>query len=725
MRRRWVLILLMGFEAMAFGQFEESVPFPSDSLRPYSDSLRVYGNIEFLYQRLFEEAEALADEPDDGEEASDAVEELLIEYEHLRGSPVNLNSEAATKLCELGLLSHFQMESLRQYRRYFGDLLFIEELRMIEAFDEHTIAILAPIVFFGKNDHIMEQERVTLSKAVTKGKHQVTVNMARKFDNSETQEDASDSLMLARPNAYELGDPWKMQLKYNYRYGSRLRAGVAMEKDAGELLLFGALSDTLRETVRKYRPPGFDFYGAHFYMTDGPCGIKELALGDYQLSFGQGMTLWTGLSFGKASGGSSVMKRAAGVRPKASAGEGKFFRGAATTLQYHTFQLTAFYSYRKIDATLTESDTLTDDLEEQELVSALQESGYHRTLGELMKRNTIRQQVWGGHLTYISPQLEIGATAYHVRLSSILEPKPSKYNQFFFRGDQLTNMGLDFRWQLPKTVFFGELSMSDNAAFAGLLGMTAKPAGYINFTLLYRNYGTRYQNLFLGAIKESSRGQAEEGYYIGLQLAPAPGWDVIAHADFFRFKWLTSQVYTPSWGQEYQLKVSHQISNDATIQLRFKSKTKMKNSADDHVFSHRPIFYTKRTYQLHVNYAVLGNLQLSNKLSFAQYASDDCINSHGYLVSQDIAYKPRGKPYYLSLRYALFESDDYNSRISIYENDVWGSFSIPSLSGMGTRIYLLGKINLFGCLSLYSRIGITILQEKTKTDLKMEIIGKF
>ena len=92
-----------------------------------------------------------------------------------------------------------------------------------------------------------------------------------------------------------------------------------------------------------------------------------------------------------------------------------------------------------------------------------------------------------------------------------------------------------------------------------------KPAGYLDFTLLYRNYGLQYQNLFLGALKESSRGQAEEGFYLGLQCAPAPRWSLLAHCDFFRLRWLTSQVYAPSWGQEYSVKILHQLNGSATM----------------------------------------------------------------------------------------------------------------------------------------------------------------
>ena len=77
------------------------------------------------------------------------------------------------------------------------------------------------------------------------GKHQVTLNYAQKFDESTYYEDASDSLMLARKNAYYLGSPMKLQLKYAYRYKQRFRIGFALEKDAGEPLFFGGLSDTI------------------------------------------------------------------------------------------------------------------------------------------------------------------------------------------------------------------------------------------------------------------------------------------------------------------------------------------------------------------------------------------------------------------------------------------------------------------------------------------------
>lgn len=720
----------------------------TDSIRvPPTDTVLVAMHIDFLYQRIMDEVESLAEEgfesgmPDGSgdEEMAERFEELLEEYELCRSTPVNLNSGEADRLATMGLITPFQLEGIRRYQRQYGDLLFAGELLMIEGLDPRTVAVITPIVCFGKNDWEQDRERVTLKNAVTRGKHQLTMNYGQKLNNSEAYDAVSDTAMLERPNAYYLGSPQKLQLKYSYHYGTRFRCGVAMEKDAGEPFFHGSLSDTLRQLVERHRRPGFDFYGAHLFLSDLPLGkkggwtLRALALGDYQLSFGQGLTLWSGMSFGKSSGSSSVIKRGAGARPKASAGEGRFFRGAAATLSFRDFEATVFWSSRRIDATVSEPDTLgdgmamsLDDAESPSVIAtALQESGYHRSLGELAKRHAIRQQVFGGRLAYVGPQLEIGGTAYHLRLSAPLQLKPSKYNQFYFQGDHLTVGGIDFRWQLARAAFFGELSMSGNEAFAGVAGLTVKPAGYIDFTLFYRNYGLRYQNLLSGAVKESSRGQAEEGVYLGLQCAPAPRWNLLAHCDFFRFKWLTSQVYCPSWGQEYSLKVLHQISHAATMQFHFKSKTKMKNSTDGQVFSHYPIFYTKRTAQFLLSYTLFGDWVFGNRASYIHYLNDDGIDSRGYFICQDIAYKPEGKPYSLAFRYALFDSDDYNSRISVYENDVLGAFSIPSLFGHGSRIYLLGKIKMFDALALYTRVGGTVSKEDMKTDIKVEAVWKF
>ena len=705
---------------------------------------------EALNELLIEQVERLAEDVD----AEIDFEDLLDNYIFFSENPININSDEVMQLVELRLLSVFQYEELQKYRRYYGDFMFLDELEMVEGFDEQTLAIIKPVICIEKDK---SKDKLSLKKMGRYGKHQIVGRYEQILERQQGYAPIDDSSLLAKPNSRYLGSPQKYQLKYTYNYRNKLRAGFVLEKDPGEMFFTDKVSDTIQKLIGKNYSKGFDFVGFHLYAKD--LGIvKAAVLGDYQLSFGQGLTLWSGMSFGKAGAGSSVMKQGRGITPKGSASEYSFMRGAAVTLGGGPFSGTVFYSNRWIDANVS----VADSLDEAELVSSLQETGYHRTIGELLDRHAIRQQVVGGHLAYAVAHFEVGYTAHHTWLNVPLQLKPSHYNQFYFQGQKLTNQGIDFKYVKGKFAVFGEASMSYNNnakvvepvetptqiqtalrqaqgpwAFAGLVGLTVKPAGYLNFTLLYRDYGKTYQNLLGNAFGEGSRNQGQRGVYLGVEVAPAPYWNILAYADQFQFTWLTSQVNAPSNGHDYYLRVSHSFNRRTNAYLQFRSKTKMKNSTDGQVFSHYPILYTKNTVRFNINYQLGWDIHCSNKAEYAHYRNDDGTNEHGFFICQDIAYKPENKPFSLTFRYAIFDAKDYNARIYAYENDVLYSFSVPALYGKGMRVYLLGKWKPFKSLTLYARIGstiysdrdeigsgLTLIQRNHKTDLKVEAVWK-
>ncbi len=693
---------------------------------------------EALNTLLIEQVERLAEDSDDDMD----YEDLLDHYIFYADNPVNLNSDEMMRLVELHLISVFQYEELQKYRRYYGDFLFLDELEMVEGFDEQTVAIIRPVVRIVKDQ---SKDKVTLNKMARYGKHQLLGRYEQVLERQQGYLPIDDSALLAKPNSRYLGSPQKLQFRYTYNYRNKIRAGFTVEKDAGEMFFTDKVSDTIQALLGKQYQRGFDFVGFHLYAKD--LGIvKAAVLGDYQLAYGQGLTLWSGMSFGKAGAGSSVMKQGRGITPKGSASEYGFMRGAAITLGGGPFSGALFYSNRLVDANISALDTLDS---EAEFVSSLQETGYHRTIGELQDHHAIRQQVVGGHLAYAVAHFEVGYTAHHTWLNVPLELRPSHYNQFYFQGKSLTNQGVDFKYVKGKYAVFGEVAMSMNydstalrqaqgpLGFAGLVGLTVKPAGYLNFTVLYRGYGRNYQNLMSNAFGEGSRNQGQRGIYLGVEAAPAPYWNILAYADQFQFTWLTSQVNAPSRGHDYYLRISHSFSKRANAYLQFRSKTKMKNSTDGEVFSHYPIFYTKNAVRFNITYQIGWDLHGTNKAEYAHYRNEDGTNQHGYFLCQDIAYKPENKPYSLTFRYAIFDAKDYNARIYAYENDVLYSFSVPALYGKGMRFYLLGKVKLFNALTLYARIGRTIYSDRDtvgtgltsiegnhKTDLKVEAIWK-
>ena len=377
---------------------------------------------EALNTLLIEQVERLAE---DNEEEID-YEDLLESYIFLSDNPVNINSDEVMRLVELHLISAFQYEELKKYRRFYGDFMFLDELEMVEGFDEQTVAIIRPVVCIEKDQ---SKDKITLNKMARYGKHQLVGRYEQVLERQQGYAPIDDSALLAKPNSRYLGSPQKLQFKYTYNYRNKIRAGFTLEKDAGEMFFTDKVSDTIQALLGKQYQRGFDFVGFHLYAKD--LGIvKAAVLGDYQLAFGQGLTLWSGMSFGKAGAGSSVMKQGRGITPKGSASEYGFMRGAAVTLGGGPFSGTIFYSNRLVDANVSVADTLEN---EAELVSSLQETGYHRTIGELLDRHAIRQQVVGGHLAYAVAHFEVGYTAHHTWLSVPLELKPSHYNQFYFQ----------------------------------------------------------------------------------------------------------------------------------------------------------------------------------------------------------------------------------------------------------------------------------------------------
>src|SRR4029078_6715678 len=111
--------------------------------------------------------------------------------------------------------------------------------------------------------------------------------------------------------------------------------------------------------LRRKQKAGFDFYSAHFFARN-ISHIKSLALGDFIVNLGQGLTQWQGLAFKKSSDVLNIKRQGDVLRPYNSAGEIFFQRGAGITWQKKSIEATIFISYRKLDANFN-PDTLNNE----------------------------------------------------------------------------------------------------------------------------------------------------------------------------------------------------------------------------------------------------------------------------------------------------------------------------------------------------------------------------
>lgn len=635
--------------------------------------------------------------------------ELIEEYWTICENKININNpDELNQLIELHLVNVFIVEKINDYRKNYGNFMLFDELTFVEGIDEMTLNILNPLICFEKPQ---EKEKLRARDLLKYGKHQTIFQIEQCFNKKAGYQDVSDSILYDNPNKKYLGSPQKMLLRYSFSSNKKLEFGFALEKDAGEYLFSPKINDSIKTLIGDKAYKTIDFVSFHFLINDYKF-VKTLALGDYQLSFGQGVTMGSGLAF--AASGGSLLRKSKKIRASKSANEVRYLRGVATTLNYRNWDLTVFYSNKNVDANVSVVDSLGEPL----VVTALQQTGLHRTYGELIDRHAIRQQLFGGNLSYRSNRFQIGYTFHKTVLSCELNPDPQLYNTFYFRGKSLVNQGVDFYYVLKKFAFYGEAAISDNLAPAALLGTTVQPAGYIDFTVLYRYYDKKYQNFYSNSFAAGSS-RNEKGLYLSTSITFAPRWKLIATADFPQYDWIKTTAYAPSRTQDYNLQVEHQINSKSLFFIQLRYKDKEKNGSSENTYIRNLIHERKMSLRFHITYPIGNDFILKNRVEFSTN-KDVPKNGTSYLIYQDILYNPETCPYSFAFRYALFDSP--NGAVYAYENDVLNSFSIGSFYHKGMRIYLLGKVKLRWGLAINAKIGCTIYSDVNEISSGLELI---
>jgi len=361
--------------------------------------------------------------------------ELLERYWSITENPININSDDIDILSELRLISIFQVENIKRYRKEYGDFQFAEELHEVEDLDEISINIIKPLICFDKKSGY---DKIKFNDLIKYGKNKILFEINQCLNKKKGYQDIEDSLLYENPNSIYLGSPQKIYLRYNYSFRDKIEAGFVLEKDPGEYLLKNNINDSLQKLLGNKCHSGFDFFSFHLYAKDIKF-IKTLAIGDYKLSFGQGLTMGSGMAFIAKDG--SLLRRNKKITASKSANEIYYLRGIASTFKYKDIELSIFYSIKNKDANVITYDSLNKIPLK---ISSLQESGLHRTYNEIMDKNMIKQQLYGLNLSYHRSNFQIGYTLHKTDLSTELSPDPNIYNTFYFSGKNLINQGIDF-----------------------------------------------------------------------------------------------------------------------------------------------------------------------------------------------------------------------------------------------------------------------------------------
>ncbi|MDR0843682.1 MAG: helix-hairpin-helix domain-containing protein, partial [Tannerella sp.] len=496
-------------------------------------------------EKWMEYVEGLAEILEDDEQ----IESLYSDFSYLSEHPLDINTASTEMFKRLSFLSDGQIDALMAYRKRFGNMATLYELKNIEAMDWTTIELLLPFVYVGEAN-VNRQRSFTPENLFKYGKNELILRYDRTLQKKQGYKSQSDSILEKYPNRKYLGEPFYHSIRYSYTFDDRVQAGFLAEKDAGEPFL------------NRYHK-GYDFYSAHILLKDMGL-LRTLTIGDYKASFGQGLLLSHDFMPGRSAFLSQAERRNNGFRRHYSTNEQAFFRGAASTVRWKELDVSLFYSNRKLDATV-----------ESAYITTFKTDGMHRVPGDMEKKGVVTAQTYGGNIRYATPNIIVGTTVLAYQYGDLsVAPDPKPYNLYYFRGSRNMNASVDYMLKNNRIKFYGETALSKNGGWATLDALQWTPVSYATGLILYRSYARDYQAFYGNAFSQNSTLQNEQGFYMGMQLSPVANWKLSGYADFFRFPWLKYEVDAPSSGTEYMAQLDYVKRDKFSTYLRYRYRKK-------------------------------------------------------------------------------------------------------------------------------------------------------
>lgn len=644
---------------------------------------------------------------DDAETEDDGYTQQLV---HFIKNPVNLNTADEEALKELQLLTPLQIQNCISYRNLLGNFISIYELQAIPGWSITLIEKIQPYITIRNAEGVF----TAVKNRLRDGEHTVLSRVSQVLEKS-------GGYAASTSANYYAGSPLKLMMRYKYQFKNLLQYGLLAEKDAGEQFFKGP------------QKRGFDFYSAHFFIKNTGI-IKALALGDFAVNLGQGLTQWQSLAFKKGAEVLNIKREAPVIRPYNSAGETNFHRGAGITIAKNNISASVFLSYKKLDANrITDSSRVTNGY-----ISSLQTSGYHRTKSEMEDRGIQQQFVVGGNIAFKYKTLHFGVNAMQYRFTLPIQKDNDPYNIYALQGSAFGNYSVDYSYTFKNFHLFGEAAAGSKWNTAFVNGVLVSISAAADISLLYRNIAAGYQSLYSNAFTENTYPNNEKGLYTGLSLHPGNQLRLAVYADLFQFPWLKYRVDAPSAGTDYLLQLTYNPNKQLEILSRFRAESKSINFISGQLILSQVVAQPKKSWRTQFICKINRTVTLKSRAELLWLSPKTTPQEQGFATYFDFLYKPALKPWAANFRFLYFNADGYNSRIYAYENDVLFSYSIPVFFNKGLRIYINYNYNINKSFFIWAKIATTVYSGQTvigsgldeipgnkKTEIRLQLLYKF
>lgn len=612
------------------------------------------------------------------------VSETLDKLTGFLKKPLNLNQASESDLVDLLFLNAQQISSLLEHRHQTGSFISLLELQAIPGFTPRTILLLQNFVTVKP---VTILKNTSLQNMLSRDEHSVMFRYARLLEQQQgyTITDETRSRYLGDPNRYAL--------RYRWNFENRIKIALNAEKDAGEPFF-----------AHKQRA-GFDFYSGNIEFNGLNRYIEKLVIGDYALQFGQGLVSWNGLSFGKGAWISSVAKQGMGLKGYTSLNENNFQRGVAVKLTSGKWVWTPFIAYNSL------SGRVEEDASGQLAITTISLSGLHRTPTEQSYRNEVKQLVYGSNIAFQHKRLKLGLTYMGLRLNGDKLRGSAERNAYDFEGQELHQIGINYQTNWKSYYVFGEVAHSINSGFATINGIIASPHPKLSLFATYRNYARDYHSFFAQSLGDGSSVSNEEGLYGGFAFHPNRKIEWINYADVFKSSWLRYRADLPSEGTDLLSQFTYTWHKKGKLTFRYRYRLKQENFDKELKITHTLAYLDKHQGRIDFQYKLNDTWTVRTRSEYSFFEKEITSKSQGWLIYQDLFWKGLSK-LHLNIRAAYFNTDDYDSRIYAYENDVLYASSFPMYYDKGLRSYLNLRWRIKRKVDLWARYALTYYSER-------------
>lgn len=595
------------------------------------------------------------------DENSGQLENMLEDLTDLKEHPININTATKEQLEIFPFLTDRMIENILYYVYKYGPVLTEKELLMVQDMDTHIVRLLKPFITFEKTDN--EQRKLSFKDILKYGKQEFSTRLDIPLYTRKGYQPIPAKEIVENPNKRYLGYAFYHNFRYSFRYNDKVYVGLTAEKDAGEPFFAGK------------NKKGYDHYSP-YVLIKNVGRINALALGNYRLSYGYGLVMNTDFNMGKTTSLSTLGNRSSGIKKHSSTDEYNYFQGVAASFRFfRQWTMDAFYSYRKLDGIV-----------DNQFITSVKEDGYHRIPRDFEKKHSFDNQLIGTNIQYKGKSLKTELTAVYNVFNKVLNPTYRPYNKYYPRGRDFLNVGVNYRYFWKQFTLSGETAIDKKGKIATINLIRYSPKSSFQLWVMNRFYDVAYQSVYGGSIGEGSMVQNESGFYIGLETNVLRYLKLTTYGDFFYFPWKKYQLSkNGTSGFDGVVQISYSPSYELDMFIRYRYKNKYKDFVPDDG-EKTTVPYIQQKWKYSLNYNPVDEWVLKTSLDMVHNAYSKQKPSLGFLVSQSIGYKHRKFPLQLNLNAAWFHTDDYASRISIYEKGLLYSFSFPSFYGSGIHL---------------------------------------